>query len=317
MEGSFLALGQVVASGRDGCSVGQNLTRARLLHGIRRRVSVHWGPHEVVPAPCAGGMGAMPDVTEPISTQRWLFRLGAVAAVVGSLAGSNLIHPATPLGDPSGVARAIADSLAWTPIHLIIVTGIMLMLGGLLGLYRSIPGGLAGALAQFGWAAAIAGVAVGLVLVMLDGVAAKQLADEWARAPAAEQWAALRVVFANETTNFALASLFNILFAGADLHPVRAGRRRRLPPMAGVGCGDGGPGLGGRGPDSGAGGLTECSLPGPDHHRTYRDHAVVGPHGGPAGSPSTWHARSSTVTVPQNPLGVDARSGGSLVARYR
>lgn len=156
-------------------------------------------------------------MTEPISTKLWLFRLGAVAAVVGSLAGmvGNLIHPPTPLGDPPGVARAIADSHAWTPIHLIIVTGIMLMLGGLLALYRSIPGGLAGALAQFGWAAAIAGVAVGLVLVMLDGVAAKQLADEWARAPAAEQSAALRVVLANETTNFALASLFNILFAGA------------------------------------------------------------------------------------------------------
>src|SRR4029453_7840380 len=63
--------------------------------------------------------------------------------------------------------------------------------------------------------AAIAGIAVGLVLVILDGVAAKQLADEWAQAPAEEQAAALRVVLANETTNFALASLFNILFAGA------------------------------------------------------------------------------------------------------
>jgi len=156
-------------------------------------------------------------MTEPIIMQRWVFRLGAVAAIVGSLAGmvGNLIHPATPLDDPPGVARAIADSDAWTPIHLIIVLGIMLMLGGLLALYRSIPGGLARALAQLGWAAAIAGIAVGLVLVILDGVAAKQLADEWAQAPAEEQAATLRVVLANETTNFALASLFNILFAGA------------------------------------------------------------------------------------------------------
>jgi hypothetical protein len=156
-------------------------------------------------------------MTEPVSTQRWLFRLGAVAAVVGSLAGlvGNLIHPVVPLDDPSGVARAIADSQAWTAIHLVIVAGIMLMLGGLLALYRSIPGGLAGALAQWGWATAVAGIAVGLVLVVLDGVAAKQLADEWAQAPADEQATALRVVLANETVNFALASLFNILFAGA------------------------------------------------------------------------------------------------------
>ena len=111
--------------------------------------------------------------------RRWLFRLGGAAAVVGSLAGmvGNLIHPVTPLDDPPGVARVIADSDAWTPIHLMIVAGIMLMLGGLLALYWSIPGGLAG-------------------LVMLDGVAAKQLADEWARAPAEEQSAVLRVVLA-------------------------------------------------------------------------------------------------------------------------
>jgi hypothetical protein len=161
-----------------------------------------------------GGGTWMSDLA---TTQRWVFRLGAVAAIVGSLAGmvGNLIHPVVPLNDPSGVARTIANSHAWTTIHLVIVAGIMLMLGGLLALYRSIPGGLAGALAQLGWAAAVAGIAIGLVLVILDGVAAKQLADEWARAPADEQAAALRVVLANETVNFALASLFNILFAGA------------------------------------------------------------------------------------------------------
>jgi hypothetical protein len=157
------------------------------------------------------------SAAEPITTQRWIFRLGAAAAIVGSLAGlvGNLIHPAAPVDDPAGVARVIADSDAWTAIHLVIVAGIMLMLGGLLAVYRSIQGGLAGAFARLGWAAAVAGIAVGLILVILDGVAAKQLADQWSRAPADEQATALRVVLANETVNFALASLFNILFAGA------------------------------------------------------------------------------------------------------
>jgi hypothetical protein len=155
-------------------------------------------------------------MTDPTSSRRSLYRLGGIAAIVGSLAGmiGNLVHPATPLDDPPGVARVIADSDAWTAIHLVIIAGIILMLGGLLALYRSIPDGIPGALAQFGWAAAIAGIAVGTVLVVLDGVAAKQLADEWAAAPAEERAAALRVVMANETTNFALASLFNIFFAG-------------------------------------------------------------------------------------------------------
>jgi hypothetical protein len=155
-------------------------------------------------------------MTEPIASDRWILRIGAIAAILGSLAGlvGNLIHPATPIGDPQGIARVIADSSAWTPIHLVIVAGIMLMLGALVALDHSIRGGVAGALARFGLAAGVAGITVGLILVILDGVAAKQLAEEWAKAPADEQATALRVVLANETINFALASLFNILFAG-------------------------------------------------------------------------------------------------------
>jgi hypothetical protein len=53
----------------------------------------------------------------------------------------NLIHPATPVGDPEGVARAIADSRIWVPGHLAIVVGLVLMLGGLLAVARSIRGG--------------------------------------------------------------------------------------------------------------------------------------------------------------------------------
>jgi len=155
-------------------------------------------------------------MTEPIASDRWILRIGSIAAIVGSLAGlvGNLIHPATPIRDQQGIARVIADSSSWTPIHLVIVAGIMLMLGALVALDHSIRGGVAGALARFGLAAGVAGIAVGLILVILDGVAAKQLAEEWAKAPADEQATALRVVLANETINFALASLFNILFAG-------------------------------------------------------------------------------------------------------
>jgi peptidoglycan/LPS O-acetylase OafA/YrhL len=50
--------------------------------------------------------------------------------------------------------------------------------------------------------------------VALDGVAAKQLADEWASAPAATQSVALAMVSTNETINFGLAGLFNMTFAG-------------------------------------------------------------------------------------------------------
>src|SRR5919106_5382447 len=146
-----------------------------------------------------------------------VFRMGGVAAVVGSLAGmvGNLIHPVTPIGDPEGTARVIADSELWVPVHLAIVVGILLMLGGLVALAHSIRDGLAGALTRFGMVAAIAGAVIGLVLVILDGVAARQLAQEWAAAPAADRQIALSLVQANETINFALASLFNLVFAAA------------------------------------------------------------------------------------------------------
>jgi hypothetical protein len=158
-----------------------------------------------------------PRTTQPGSLERWVYLIGGVAAIVGSLMGmvGNLIHPATPIDDPEGVVRVIAESDAWTAIHLVIVFGIVLMLGGLVALYQSIRSGVAGALARLGLAAAIVGIAIGVVLVILDGVAAKQLADEWAIAPQEERTIALHIVLANETINFALASSFNIVFAGA------------------------------------------------------------------------------------------------------
>ena len=145
-----------------------------------------------------------------------ILRIGSVAGIVGSLLAmvGNLLHPATPIGDPEGVARTIAESEIWVPVHLVIVVGLILMLGGLVAISRSIEGGVPGVLSQLGSVAAVAGVTVGVVLVIVDGVAAKHLADAWEAAPPEEAAAALRVVLAEEAINFALAALFNILFAG-------------------------------------------------------------------------------------------------------
>jgi hypothetical protein len=144
-----------------------------------------------------------------------VFRIGGWAAIVGALLGmvGNLIHPVTPIDDPEGVARIIADSGIWVPVHLAILLGIVLMLGGLVAIRQSIREGVAGALARFGLVAAIAGATIGFVLIILDGVAARQLAEEWAEASSQEEAVALGLVHANETINFALASLFNFVFA--------------------------------------------------------------------------------------------------------
>ena len=148
---------------------------------------------------------------------RWVFRLGGTSAIIGAILGGvgNLVHPVTPENDPVGVARVIADSDIWVPVHLAIVLGIALMLGGLVAVYHSIRGGLPGALARFGLFAAVAGATIGLVLVILDGVAARQLAQEWANAAPGGKATALGLVHVDETINFALASLFNFVFAAA------------------------------------------------------------------------------------------------------
>ena len=149
-------------------------------------------------------------------TRLWLLKIGSVAAVLGSLCAAvgNVLHPVTPRDDPRGVAQVIADSDAWTIIHIVIVVGIVFMIAGLVAIRYSIDGGIAEALARLGVYAAIIGVTIGLVTVVLDGVAAKQLADQWAAAPEAEKVVALGAVSANETINFALAGLFNFSFAG-------------------------------------------------------------------------------------------------------
>jgi hypothetical protein len=90
------------------------------------------------------------------------------------------------------VARAIADSQLWVPDHLAIVLGLILVLG--------VPGpGQAGLGRRRG--RRHRGPQPG----HLDGLAAKQLAEAWATAPPQEQAAALRLVLAEETINFALA----------------------------------------------------------------------------------------------------------------
>jgi hypothetical protein len=96
----------------------------------------------------------------------------------------------------------------------VILLGLILMLGGLVAIARSIRGGLPEALARLGSIAAVAGATVGLLLLSIDGVAAKHLAQAWATAPSGEHAAALHALLAEEAINFALGTLFYILFAG-------------------------------------------------------------------------------------------------------
>jgi hypothetical protein len=82
----------------------------------------------------------------------FLAKIGGAAAVLGALCAAigNIIHPITPRADPPGVARVIADSDAWTAVHIVIIVGTLLMLGGLVALRYTLDHGLAGACARLG-----------------------------------------------------------------------------------------------------------------------------------------------------------------------
>jgi hypothetical protein len=152
-----------------------------------------------------------------MSEQRyWLSRIGSVCAIAGALGAAvgNILHPVTPRDDPVGVARVIAESDAWTLIHVVIILGLILMFLGLVAIGYSIEGGVAEALARLGVYAAAVGTTLGIATVILDGVGAKQLADQWAAAPESTRAVALSLVSTNETLNFAIAGMFNLSFAG-------------------------------------------------------------------------------------------------------
>jgi Domain of unknown function (DUF4386) len=150
-------------------------------------------------------------------TKRLVLRLGGGAAVAGAALGlvGNLIHPSTAGPDePAETARVVADSSIWVSVHLGLIVAFILMLVGLVAIHDSIGGGLPGVLVRFGLFAAVVGTAGGVVLLALDGFAAKHLADSWSSAPAEARATALAAFRAEDSINFALLSPLNLVFAG-------------------------------------------------------------------------------------------------------
>ena len=73
-------------------------------------------------------MTAARTTTRQTTATGWVLRIGSTAGIAGALLAmvGNLIHPATPIGDPEGVAATIAGSRIWVPGHLAIVVGALL-----------------------------------------------------------------------------------------------------------------------------------------------------------------------------------------------
>jgi hypothetical protein len=116
--------------------------------------------------------------------RRQALRIGAVGAIVGGVIGlvANLLHPreAGSLDDVEGLLEEVSGSSIWVGDHFAILVALALLLAAFYGLTESITSESGAAWAQFAWGAGIVGIATGLPLLLVDGVALSQVADLWA-----------------------------------------------------------------------------------------------------------------------------------------
>ncbi len=148
--------------------------------------------------------------------KRWVFMIGGSSAAAGAILGlvGNLFHPATSgPGHPAETARRRRerhlDPPAHHPSRVIHPYARRSRCDPRLH-HRWLPG----ALARFGLSAAVVGTAGGVVLLSLDGFAAKHLAESWLSVPPELRPTALASFRAEDSINFALLSPLNLVFAG-------------------------------------------------------------------------------------------------------
>ncbi|MDK1030175.1 MAG: hypothetical protein QGD96_12730 [Anaerolineae bacterium] len=87
------------------------------------------------------------------------------------------------INDSQAVLQSIVDNPIVTGTHVVIYAGILLLVGGLLALHRSITGEPGAALARLGFTAAMMGASIMSVSVVFEAsFATKVLVDSWATA---------------------------------------------------------------------------------------------------------------------------------------
>jgi hypothetical protein len=142
-------------------------------------------------------------------------RIGAISAISGAvlLAFGTYLHPLQ--ADPNDASRAFAEYAAdhlWVASHLTQFLGVVLMVGALVLLSRSMANGPAAHWAHLGIAGAIASLAMTSALQAVDGVALKVMVDTWAGAPENEKSMLFQGAFAVRQIEIGLASLMTLLF---------------------------------------------------------------------------------------------------------
>ncbi len=146
-----------------------------------------------------------------------LLKTGSGLMIVGAVLGIvvNVLHPRTSdVTNVSAYAELFSSSGIWVGDHLGILVAILFISAGLLALYRSFSGERAIAFARLGAGSLLVSASVWSVLVGIDGIAVKRLADAWAAAPPPEKAAALSAFQIATTVNLGIFFVGVILLFG-------------------------------------------------------------------------------------------------------
>jgi hypothetical protein len=104
--------------------------------------------------------------------------IGAVLALI-----FNLLHPrATGVDTVREEIELVADSGIWLFVHFMIAWALVFGFVGLIAIARSFTGEAGVSWGRLALGSSIAAIAVGFVAITIDGMAMKELADNWAEA---------------------------------------------------------------------------------------------------------------------------------------
>lgn len=143
-------------------------------------------------------------------------RISAIQLMLGAVIGlvANSLHPHTADPDTVTTLQAIAQNGAWVGIHVAIITAILLLIGGSLGLNHELEAAGSGPTARLGAAAALLGGALACTSTAIDGFAMKPLASAWAGA-GQEAGLVLQVATGVKAVDFGIWSLAMLVLFGA------------------------------------------------------------------------------------------------------
>jgi hypothetical protein len=153
---------------------------------------------------------------------RLLYMLGGAMAIGGALMEfvGNALHPRSTdyYGDPAAWLDNATQSSVWFPSHVLILLGSILLIGGFVGLSRSLMGRPGHGVGQLALANALTGLTLIIVTAAIDGLAVAKLDEVWNAGSAPSPDARLAgsilyhtvfsLLYAFEITLFGLAPIF-------------------------------------------------------------------------------------------------------------